>query len=604
MPKPEKPTVVLAMIVKDECHIIAKCLERLRPFVDAWCIVDTGSTDGTQEAVREAMKGIPGELHERPWENFAHNRTECFNLAKEHGDYVFVMDADDVWDAPEDFAWPELEAPGYTLTLVGASLTWRRLQVLSASSPWRYHDPVHAVAICDDPVRTGHIAGAAIRPTTTGQRHLDGDTKTKYLKDARIYEEALRTEPHNTRYHFYLAESFRYAGERAAALVAYKRRVELGGWREEVWYSLFQAGRMAWSLGDKAEAVLLLLRAHQHYPARAEAMSALATLHNEERNHALGYIAASAAVEYPNPPPGALFSEHQCYEWRAADQYAIACYYTGRLHESYRANRELLSRVPEGERARIEANLEFARVRLGLPRSTDEPPGARLLIMGCGRSGTGFVAKVLNEAGVPAGHEKVFHPGTTSPDWGESRAEASWLALPWLPTLDPDVSVVHLVRDPIKNARSWMGVGMFADDAHPDHEPYRDAVRRCVPGVMEYPTALERWLAHWVVWNEIAELHASETLRIEDLDELDGAPLDKICADLGLSDAGAVSRAFAGVESNFNTRIIDDGVTLGDILSLDEDLVTRFVTLCDRYGYAQEAIQQARRPALAASAPA
>lgn len=602
MPKPA--TIVLGMIVKDESHIIAKCLERLRPFVDSWCIVDTGSTDGTQDAVREAMKGLPGELHEREWVSFSHNRSECFDLAKKHGDYVLVMDADDVWDAPEGFAWPELDADAYTLTLWGASLTWPRVQLLSTGAPWRYHDPVHAVAVCDRAARTEHIDGPVIRPTTTGQRHLDGDSKTKYLKDARIYEEALRTEPNNTRYHFYLAESFRYADEKDAALVAYQRRAAMGGWREEVWYSLFQAGRMAWALGDKAAAALLLQNAHQHYPARAEAMNALATLHNQDGHYALGYIAAAAAVERATPPPGALFSEHQCYAWRAADQYAIACYYTGRFHESYRTNRELLSRVPERERERIEANLQFSRARLGLPSPSDEPAGPaspRLLIMGCGRSGTGFVAKVLADAGVKSGHEKVFHPGTAVPEWGDTQAESSWLALPWLPTLDPGVHVLHLVRDPLKNARSWMGVGMFADNAHPDHEPYREAVRRSVPGVMDYPTALERWLAHWVVWNELSELQATETIRIEDLDAQGGAQLAKICDDLGLCHSHDLTEAFEAVEHNFNTRIIDEGVTLQDILALDEDLVTRFVTLCGRYGYAQDELQGVRKPVLAAS---
>jgi tetratricopeptide (TPR) repeat protein len=590
------------MIVKDESHIIAACLERLRPYVDAWCIVDTGSTDGTQDAVREAMKGLPGELHERPWQSFAHNRTECFDLAKEHGDYVLVMDADDVWDCPDGFAWPDLDLDGYSLDLRGASLSWRRLQLLRTASPWHYEDPVHAVAVCEGKHVTGYLPGPVIRPTTTGRRHVDSNPKEKYLKDAKIYEEALRTEPDNTRYRFYLAESFRYAHENAAALVAYEHRAGMGGWREEVWYSLFQAGRMAWSLGDTDAAVLHLEAAHQHYPERAEAMSALATLRNQQKNYVLAHLAASVAVERKAPPQDALFAEHQCYEWRARDQYAIACYYTGRLHESYRTNRELLDIVPEGERSRIEANMEFSRRRLGLPVHTEASEGPKLLVMGCGRSGTGFVAKVLTEAGLKAGHERVFHPGTRTPEWGATQVESSWLALPWLPTLGSDVHVLHLVRNPIKNARSWMGVGMFATNAHPDHEPYREAVRRCAPGVMDYSTGLERWLAHWVVWNEIAAHHADGFLRIEDLDRDEGEQLGRVCEDLGFCSAEAVMDRYDAVPSNFNTRIVDEGVSMRDILSLDPGLVRRFVALCELYGYCEEELREAGQPALGTSA--
>ena len=74
------PTICLNMIVKNEAHVIRRCLDSVRPFIDCWVIVDTGSTDGTQELIREVMRDIPGELRERPWKNFAHNRNEALSL--------------------------------------------------------------------------------------------------------------------------------------------------------------------------------------------------------------------------------------------------------------------------------------------------------------------------------------------------------------------------------------------------------------------------------------------------------------------------------------------------------------------------------------------
>ena len=81
------PTICLNMIIKDEAPVIRRCLESVKPFIDRWVIVDTGSTDNTRELVREIMAGLPGELHERPWKNFGHNRNEALSLAARSGDY-------------------------------------------------------------------------------------------------------------------------------------------------------------------------------------------------------------------------------------------------------------------------------------------------------------------------------------------------------------------------------------------------------------------------------------------------------------------------------------------------------------------------------------
>lgn len=43
----------------------------MRPIIDHWTIADTGSTVGTQDLVRELLGDIPGDLHERPWRDFA-----------------------------------------------------------------------------------------------------------------------------------------------------------------------------------------------------------------------------------------------------------------------------------------------------------------------------------------------------------------------------------------------------------------------------------------------------------------------------------------------------------------------------------------------------
>ena len=81
-------------------------------------IVDTGSTDDTLAVIR-AMS-IPAAMHlrQRPWINFAHNRTELLRLASPTADYLLLLDADYTVEG----RLPQLTADAYSLLLRAPSL--------------------------------------------------------------------------------------------------------------------------------------------------------------------------------------------------------------------------------------------------------------------------------------------------------------------------------------------------------------------------------------------------------------------------------------------------------------------------------------------------
>ncbi|HET9929818.1 MAG TPA: glycosyltransferase [Polyangiaceae bacterium] len=354
-----RPTVCLNMIVKNEAKVIARSLASTRPFIDAWAIVDTGSSDGTQDVIRQELRDVPGELFERPWRDFGTNRSEALELAKGRADYTLIIDADEVLAPSPGFGLPELTLDAYQLRTEFGGVRYYRTQLVRSSLPWRYEGVLHEVLACDASFTQGKLEGLVNRPQSDGARSADPQ---KYVKDAAVFEQALKREPHNTRYVFYLAQSYRDAGLDEAALVNYARRAKLGGWDEEVWYSMFQVASLLERLArPEHEVVIAYLDAHQFRPQRAESLCELARYLRTKKKFALAYVFARQAADTPMPSD-TLFVHEGTYSWRARDELSIAAYYVGKHEEAITLTTALLdgATLPEAERARVMKNREFS----------------------------------------------------------------------------------------------------------------------------------------------------------------------------------------------------------------------------------------------------
>lgn len=150
-PVTARPTICLNMIVRNEAHIVREALDSVAPYINSWVIVDTGSDDGTQDLIRNRMAdlGIPGELHERPWVNFGHNRTEALTLAQGNGDYIWAMDADDILVGTPDFS--QFSADIIWLRCGDDSCIFWRAQLFRNGIPVRWVGATHEYAEWDGP---------------------------------------------------------------------------------------------------------------------------------------------------------------------------------------------------------------------------------------------------------------------------------------------------------------------------------------------------------------------------------------------------------------------------------------------------------------------
>lgn len=354
-------TLCLNMIVKNEAPVIRRCLESVLPLIDHWVIVDTGSTDGTQDIVRAffAERGLPGSLHERPWRDFAHNRSEALTLARPHGDYTLIVDADDTFDVPDGFKVPELTADSYVVDITDVGVLYQRPQLVRNALPWRYRGVLHEFLTCDGAGAAGHFP-VVMRRNHDGARRRDPET---YRRDAALLETALagETDPFlRSRYTFYLAQSYRDCGEREKAIPLYLARADMGFWEHEVYVALYQAGKLMEALGRPDQEIIdVHARAADFLGTRAEALHAAARWCRLHGRHAEGHAFARRGLGL-TPPRDGLFVEAWIYEYGLLDELSGNAFGIGHYRDSLDASLLLLAGGKTPDRDRIMVNAQLA----------------------------------------------------------------------------------------------------------------------------------------------------------------------------------------------------------------------------------------------------
>lgn len=352
------------MIVKDETHVIKRCLESVKPIIDYWVIVDTGSTDGTQEMIKEFMKDIPGELHERPWVNFGHNRNEALDLARNKGDYILLMDADEkmVYDVP-DYKFPPLVKDFYYIETNHDGSKYQRVEVFNTKLDWKWIGVLHEVIVSGQAKSHETLQGLHIFAKTEGNRSKD---PLKYQKDAIVLEKALLDEPGNARTVFYLAQSYRDAGDHEKALLNYQKRVAMGGWDQEVYFSLLQSAHLKHRLEKPENEILKSYEiAYLYRPSRAEPLYFMAKILNERRDFDKAYECAHQGLCIKESDD-VLFVDKWVYDYGLLMEYALASYWTDRMTEALVATQLMLSNpnLPDNFRAAGEGNMKWIRMKL------------------------------------------------------------------------------------------------------------------------------------------------------------------------------------------------------------------------------------------------
>ena len=277
---PEHRIILLSM-VKNETRIIERLMGSVKGKVDAIVICDTGSTDDTVAKATQWLQAndMSGATFQYPFVNFGKSRTQSFLCCQEWvtkvgwnatKTWALLLDGDMMLSDPIDrttLSRLDQVQAGVSLKQAAGSLVYSNMRLIRCSEPWICKGGTHEAWTCPPAKHTTLFDSPVLID------HGDGGCKSdKYPRDIRLLKEDLEEMPNDARTHFYLGQTYLCMRDWPNAIATLKRRIEIGGWDEEVYIAKLYLGECYENSGQTAEAIQAYLDAWQARQHRTEAV--------------------------------------------------------------------------------------------------------------------------------------------------------------------------------------------------------------------------------------------------------------------------------------------------------------------------------------------
>ena len=325
------PTLCLNMIVKNESKIICRLLASVLPIIDTFCICDTGSTDNTCDIIIDFFKSndVHGKIIKESFKNFEYNRNVSLAACIGMSDYVLLMDADMILDI-RNFNKSMLSASDSFYILQGSDqFYYQNMRIVKNNGLYKYVGVTHEYIDAPTNNRKINIDKSQLFINDYG----DGGSKSdKYERDILLLTTGILEDPNNVRYHFYLANSYYDLGKNEEALQTYKKRVALGGWKQEVWYSYYRIGQCYKKLGKITEAICSWMEGYDYLSERLEGLYEIIYYYRVVGKQKLAmvfYNLCKSVLKRKLNVDNYLFLQASVYSYKIYYEYTICASYIG-----------------------------------------------------------------------------------------------------------------------------------------------------------------------------------------------------------------------------------------------------------------------------------
>lgn len=363
--------LALNFICKDESPVIEKMLESAKGIVDLIVVNDTGSTDGTQQIIKNFGEkyGIPTYVFERPFDDFEKSRNHAMQMLREtvkglgwnpeqvHG---FWFDCDETLVIDPKFTKSQFTKDLYMINTYIGQMKYTRNTFFKVSKPFRWYGPVHEFIVCDEQnITSGLAENIHVDVKMTGNSWM-GDIAEKYASHSYKLEAYINKNRQDPRWIFYTAQSWHDAAsikdnkeendERLRrSLKYYRERVSrTDGYAEEIYYAQYRIGTIMRILEDPWHLTMMeLLKAYQIDPLRGESIKVIIDHYLQMGEWHMAYLYskfAKTTFHGKNPyPTRLLFVDEATYVWKFAEAHAAAAFYTGRMDEAKQTYQEIVA---------------------------------------------------------------------------------------------------------------------------------------------------------------------------------------------------------------------------------------------------------------------
>jgi len=317
------------MIVKNEGKIIERLLSSVIGIIDTYCICDTGSTDNTIELINKffSERKMEGKVITEPFKNFEYNRNFSLKECEGMSDYILFLDADMIFEI-RNFDKNILSSYDSFHILQGNdTFFFGNIRIVRNNGLFKYIGVTHEYISTPEKNSVYHFKRNELFIKDVG----DGGSKhDKFIRDINLLEEAIRVKPDCVRSHFYLANSYHDSRQYEKAIPIYERRIALGGWNQEVWYSYYRIGLCYKNLKQMEKAICSWLEGYSYLPNRIENLYEIIKYYRDTSKHNLShnfYKMAKEVIARGEDRTGFLFLHNDIYEYKIDYEYTIISSY-------------------------------------------------------------------------------------------------------------------------------------------------------------------------------------------------------------------------------------------------------------------------------------